>query len=75
MQRLSERNIVKRFFNPSIDSDRIIALKFLKADTWKGISDNDTCPYFIEWPYLDVPSMLKNKLIEYYSIKELETPE
>lgn len=73
-QRLSERNITKRHFDPSNKSDRSMAYRFLRTYTWKHITDNGTCPFFCEWPYLDIPAMFKDKLVEYYTNKEMKTP-
>lgn len=74
-QRLSERNVIKRHFDPSSKEDRLLAYKFLKLFTWKDLTSNNTCPFFCEYPYLEIPAMLRDKLVDYYSSKELKTPD
>ena len=73
-QRLSERVVQKKHFDPTDKEDRILAFKFLKKYTWKDLAPNNTCPFFCEYPYIEIPAMLKDKLVEYYSTKELKTP-
>lgn len=67
MNKLSQIKRFKRNFNPSIEQDRKIAYEFLKNKTWKGLDETNTCPFFCEWPYLDIPFMLRDKLVKYYS--------
>lgn len=64
---LNAITVKKRSFDPSLEAERTIAFKFLKTNTWREITSDGTCPYLCEWPYLDVPAMLKDKLIDYYS--------
>ena len=54
MIQVNKRNI----FDPSFDDDMAVVKEFLKTSSWgkKG------CPFFLEWPYLDIPSMLKDKI-------------
>lgn len=59
--------ISKRIFDPVIEEERKLAFSFLRSNSWKGLTKDGTCPYVCEWPYLNVPSMLKDRLIEYYS--------
>lgn len=73
-QRLSERIIEKRHFDPSKKDDRILAYKFLKTYTWKDLAPGNTCPFFCEFPYIEIPAMLKDKIVEYYSQKEMKDP-
>ena len=51
----------RRTFNPSNKSDLKLVKKYLHNHSW----GNDGCPFFLEWPYLDVPSMVKDKITEY----------
>ena len=74
-QRLSERTVQKRHFDVNSKSDRILAYKFLKLYTWKGLTPSNICPFFCEYPYIEIPAMLKDKLVEYYSNKEMKTPD
>lgn len=68
--KLSELIINKRDFDPSVREDRILAYKFLDSYSWRGITVDNLCPFFCEWPYIEVPAMLKDKLVEYYKNKE-----
>jgi hypothetical protein len=43
----------KRYFNPSSKKD------FLQQGTW----GYDGCPFTLEYPYLTIPDMIKDKLI------------
>lgn len=74
-QRLSERTIEKRHFDVTSKSDRILAYKFLKTYTWKNLTPGNTCPFFCEYPYIEIPAMLKDKIVEYYSNKEMKDPQ
>lgn len=67
--RLSEISHSKRMFNPSSKKDRKLAFMFLKKNSWVGISEGNMCPFHCEWPWLNVPAMLKDKLLEYYADK------
>lgn len=67
--KLSEMIAIKRSFNPSNDSDRKLAFEFLKKKQWNKLTQSNTCPFFCEWPYLDIPSMLQDKIVKYYSDK------
>lgn len=67
--KLSDLKFKKRKFDPTVKTDREIAFRFLKQNTWKNLTDNNTCPFLCEWPYLNIPTMLKDKLLDYYSFK------
>lgn len=67
--RLSEISHGKRKFNSKSKKDRDLAFTFLKKNSWSGITDGNLCPFHCEWPYLNVPAMLKDKLLEYYSTR------
>lgn len=67
--RLSELSHGKRKFNSNSKKDRDLAFTFLKKNSWFGITEGNLCPFHCEWPYLNVPAMLKDKLLEYYSNK------
>lgn len=71
-QRLTERLIVKRHFDVNNKDDRLLAYRFLKTYTWKGLTPSNTCPFFCEYPYIEIPAMLKDKIVEYYSKRELK---
>ena len=35
--------------------------KYLHTLSWGG----GGCPFYLEWPYLDIPSMVKDKITNY----------
>ena len=39
-----------------------VARKFFLYKKW----GEDSCPFYLEWPYLTIPDMLKAKLTKYY---------
>ena len=47
----------RRTFNPSNKSDLKLVKSYLHNSRW----DNG-CPFILEWPYLDIPSMIKDKI-------------
>jgi len=71
-QRLSERIIEKRRFNVSKKEDRILAYKFLITYSWRGLTPSNSCPFFCEYPYIEIPAMLKDKIVEFYRHKEMK---
>lgn len=48
----------KRLFDPSNKEDRREFALFLETKRWDSI----VCPFELEWPYLTVPDMIKDKL-------------
>ena len=40
--------------------DMKIVRKFLHDNKWES-----NCPFYLEWPYLDVPTMLKDRITKY----------
>lgn len=51
----------KRLFNPKLKKDREEYKFFLQHGHWK----NFVCPFALEWPYLTIPDMIKDKLSHY----------
>lgn len=49
----------KRFFNEKSKKDLAIAKHFFKNHSW----GTEGCPYILEYPYLTVPDMIRDKLI------------
>ena len=47
-------------FEPGSKDDMQVAGKFFHSNKWE-----DGCPFFLEWPYLDIPSMLKDRITKY----------
>jgi hypothetical protein len=50
----------RRIFEPSNKEDMKVVRKFLQDNKWEN-----NCPFYLEWPYLDIPSMLKDKITDY----------
>ena len=51
----------KRKFKPSNKKDMEIVKEFLRTDKWGP----EGCPFVLEWPYLEMPYMLKTKITEF----------
>ena len=52
----------RRSFEPSSKDDLKLVRKFLHNTQWGP----EGCPFYLEWPYEDIPYMLKTKITEYY---------
>jgi hypothetical protein len=50
----------RRHFEPSNNDDMKVVRKFFHSNKW-----DDGCPFFLEWPYLDIPSMIKDRITQY----------
>ena len=48
----------KRIFNPLSKEDKREFAFFLEKKRWSSI----VCPFELEWPYLTVPDMIKDKI-------------
>ena len=48
-------------FDPSFPDDRLAAKEYFMNNKWS----KNGCPFFLEWPYLDIPSMLKDKITKH----------
>jgi hypothetical protein len=49
----------KRYFNVSNTKDVTLFKKFMQTGAW-GV---EGCPFTLEYPYLTVPDMIKDKLV------------
>jgi hypothetical protein len=49
----------KRFFNVKSAADVKLAKKFFATHHW----GSKPCPFILEYPYLTIPDMIKDKLI------------
>lgn len=49
----------KRFFNESCKQDIHLAKNFFKSHSWGEYG----CPFILEYPYLSVPDMIKDKIV------------
>jgi hypothetical protein len=60
--RIEMMNLYQRHeFNPSNKNDMKMVKTFLQNNKW----GTNGCPFHLEWPYLDMPSMLKDKITKY----------
>lgn len=61
MNRIETWNINQRhLFDPSSKDDLKKVKYFLHHNHWE-----ENCPFYLEWPYLDIPSMIKDKMVKY----------
>jgi hypothetical protein len=49
----------KRFFDDKSDTDIDLAKKFFEEHRW-GM---EGCPFVLEYPYMSVPDMIRDKLV------------
>lgn len=62
MNRIETWNInQRRLFEPGSKDDMKIVRKYLNSLSWGEYG----CPFYLEWPYLDIPSMVKDKITQY----------
>jgi hypothetical protein len=55
---LSQMSYTKQKFDP-ISSDHVETYRmFMKDSKWEG-----GCPFYLEWPYLTIPDMIKDKIV------------
>ena len=48
----------RRIFDPNEKNDLKEYAQFLKNGKWVS-----GCPFYLEWPYLTVPDMIKDKIV------------
>ena len=61
MNKIEQFNMYQRHqFDPSSKEDLKIVRKYLHDNKWE-----QGCPFFLEWPYLDIPAMIKDKITSY----------
>lgn len=48
-------------FNPANKQHRLDYARFIKYNNWK-----DGCRYLLEEPYMDIPTMINDKLVNHY---------
>ena len=49
----------RRFFDPMKKKDITAARYFVEKHSW----GNDGCPFILEYPYITIPDMIRDKLI------------
>jgi len=57
---LLDQSFKRRKFDPSKEADREEVKFFLANNKWKQI-----CPFYVEHPWLDIPTMCKDKIAAY----------
>ena len=50
----------KRYFNENDKKDVAVAKYFFEKHSWRM---SNGCPFILEYPYLSVPDMIKDKLV------------
>ena len=61
MNKIEQMNLYQRHqFDPSSKDDMKIVRKFLHNMKWEN-----NCPFYLEWPYLDIPTMLKDRITKH----------
>lgn len=55
---IMEKLTARRKFNPKNKEDIAEFKYYYENNKWKS-----NCPFILEWPYLNIPSMLKDKII------------
>ena len=59
--KLSHHVWQRHFFDPKNKSDLMEYSHFMKHSKWRA-----NCPFILEWPYLTITDMVKDKLVEHY---------
>jgi hypothetical protein len=59
LNKLNQSILLKREVFDAKNPKHIEEVKyFMKNSKWNGI-----CPFFLEWPYLTIPDMIKDKIV------------
>jgi hypothetical protein len=59
--RIEQKGFNRRFFNPSDKKDIRDFRYFMANGKWAGYQ----CPFFLIWPYLTIPDMIKDQFTKY----------
>jgi len=62
VNKLQNITVVREIFKPSNKNHMKLVKEFFRASKW----GQSGCPFVLEWPYEDVPYMLKTKITEFY---------
>ena len=57
----AKKNVAKRKFDPTSPEDLKAFQDFYKTKKWTPY-----CPFILDWPYDNVPDMIKSKLVDTY---------
>ena len=60
MNKIEQFKMNRHNFNPLSRGDMIEVKKYFRDSKWEN-----GCPFHLEWPYLDIPSMIKDKITSY----------
>lgn len=64
LNKLNEQMMAnRRVFDPKNDEHLSMFRIFMRENAWKNTSEMGTCPFLLEWPYLTVPDMIKDKIV------------
>lgn len=64
LNKLNEQLMANRkLFDPSNNEHLELVRIFMRENAWKNTSPMNTCPFLLEWPYLSVPDMIKDKIV------------
>lgn len=66
--KISDHVWSKRHFDPNSKDDLLQYKYFLDHNKWQK-----NCPFTLEWPYLNVQEMIRNKIIDSHFNKILES--
>ena len=59
LNKLNQEILLQRqVFNPTNPKHMDEVRFFMHHNRWDGI-----CPFFLEWPYLTIPDMIKDKIV------------
>ena len=59
LNKLNQTILLKReVFDPKNPNHIEEVKHFMQYNKWK-----DICPFFLEWPYLTIPDMIKDKIV------------
>lgn len=53
----------RRVFNPNKKEHLEMFRTFMKENSWGSTNAMGTCPFLLEWPYLTIPDMIKDKIV------------
>jgi hypothetical protein len=63
LNKLNEQLANRKIFDPSNSEHLKLVRIFMQENAWKNTSAMGTCPFLLEWPYLSVPDMIKDKIV------------
>ncbi len=70
MQQFILQHPEKITFDPTNKKHRSQFAMFLRSGKWESTVRG--CPFKLEWPFLTIPDMCKNKLVQFYTSQDPE---